>query len=50
MSGLVGDTLCAGLCGGLVLLVAAAYLAGTRRRPPRHGTIQLRTPPSRRKS
>jgi hypothetical protein len=46
----VGNTLCAEPCVGLVLLVAAAYIAGTRRRPPRHGTVQPRTPPSRRKS
>jgi uncharacterized iron-regulated membrane protein len=37
-------------CGALVLLAAAAgYVAGTRRRPPRHGTIRLRDPRSRRK-
>ncbi|HWO61991.1 MAG TPA: hypothetical protein VNO31_18400 [Umezawaea sp.] len=49
MSGLASETLCGGLCGGLVLLIAAAYVAGTRRRPPRHGTIQLRPPRRRRK-
>ena len=49
ISGLANETLCGGLCGGLVLLIAAAYVAGTRRRPPRHGTIQLRRPRRRRK-
>jgi hypothetical protein len=39
VNGLASETLCRGLCGGPVLLIAAAYVAGTRRRPPRHGTI-----------
>ena len=30
---------------GLILLgMAIGYLAGTRRRPPRHGSVQLRAP------
>jgi hypothetical protein len=30
-------------CGALILLAATAgYIAGTRRRPPRHGNVQLR--------
>jgi hypothetical protein len=32
-------------CSALILLAAAGgYLAGTRRRPPRHGSVQLRAP------
>ena len=38
-------------CSVLVLLAAAAgYVAGTRRRPPRHGTIRMRDPRSHRKA
>jgi hypothetical protein len=36
-------------CGAVLLAMAIGYYAGTRRRPPRHGTIQRREPRHRRK-
>jgi hypothetical protein len=36
-------------CGAILLAPALGYWAGARRRPPRHGTIQLRAPRHRRK-
>jgi hypothetical protein len=45
MSGMVE----AALCGGAILLAAiVGYLAGSRRRPPRRGSVQLRPPRHRR--
>jgi hypothetical protein len=36
-------------CGAILLALALGYWAGARRRPPRHGTIQLRATRHRRK-
>ncbi|MDT0353449.1 hypothetical protein [Pseudonocardia charpentierae] len=36
-------------CGALLLVAGVGgYVAGTRRRPPRHGSVQLRAPRRRR--
>ena len=45
-----GSVVADAVCAGLVLLSGAlGYLLGTRRRPPRHGSIQLRAPRHRRR-
>jgi hypothetical protein len=47
MSGSVVDDV---VCAGLILLgLLVGYLLGTRRRPPRPGSIQLRAPRHRRR-
>ena len=46
MSGSAVDT---AMCVGLILLgTVIGYYAGTRRRPPRHGSVQMRPPRRRR--
>ena len=35
-------------CGAILLAIAIGDLTGTRRRPPRHGSMQLGVPPHRR--
>jgi hypothetical protein len=47
MSGSVVES--AVCCGAILLALALGYWAGTRRRPPKHGTIQLRAPRRHRK-
>jgi hypothetical protein len=37
MSGTISAAVC---CGAILLAMAIGYLAGTRRRPPRHGSMQ----------
>jgi hypothetical protein len=40
-----GNIVVVTVSAGLILLgTAIGYLAGTRRRPPRHGSVQLRAP------
>jgi hypothetical protein len=46
MSGIAVDI---AMCVGLILLgTVIGYYAGTRRRPPRHGSVQMRPPRRRR--
>jgi hypothetical protein len=36
-------------CAAVLLALTIGYYAGTRRRPPRHGSVQLRAPRHRRR-
>jgi len=44
----MSGTVSASVCCGVLLAMAIGYVAGFRRRPPRHGSMQLRGPRHRR--